>query len=211
MKRNTPCDVENADDFWNYYNSSWILVNDEPHKVSRLAGQGAFELIGLDTGRKVLTLNELKKIAVFGKPLLGNVAWGSSYVYLYTKGIRTAHKGLMYDDSLSYTAFNDYYTSTRLGEPEFNIQDFRAVREVFSPTYSTYSGAFHSLQIGESLGIPVSRTIGLFTVPNSSFPLVSYKAQQVGWAPDHNTVVLQDQYKDYDLHFSKIGVKSVKL
>lgn len=205
------CDVESLADFSRYYATSWVGHHPkdknciDPCYVGGMLTEKHVQLRPLrkqDDGKFIveggfpLTWDELQEQVDFGIPDIGMQPDGPTFVFCSYTTPRHAKKG---------------YRSREVQESDFNKWEIRKkyipanVREkydwvwhAFNPEYSTFEKAEEKLRNGEAVGIPLSRTLGIYSSPSSKNSLLAYKRWTVGHIVSPELIHLKREYGDYE-------------
>lgn len=203
------CDVENLADFSRYYGNSWIgwHPTDAAHiSPAFVGGMQARDVVFLrflsKTGAGEFTLGnheltEWKSILEhidFGLPPVGLCVDGPTISYGSYASPRTPKKGYRPNDVI-FSYFNNWNIRSKYTRP--GRLNYDNVWEVFNPEYKSFPEALASLSKGDVVGIPISRTIGMYTIPKYKYPMLAYKRWTVGYVMDAYTIYVKAQYSDY--------------
>lgn len=206
------CDVENLPDFARYYNGSWVgwHPSDATHIMPCYVG-GQMDATHLQLrslarrdGNQFLldapmaaTWKDLQDHIDFGAPDIGMMPDGPTVLFCSYSTPRVAKKG-----------FRGRETRT----VEFNHWDIRrkyagngAVRDrydwvwfVFNPEYKTLEEVEDLLTKGEAVGMPLSRTLAVYSVPKFKHSILAYKRWAIGHVISPYLISLKREYGDYE-------------
>jgi len=209
------CDVENINDFSRYYANAWIGWHPTdaefvvPEYVGALRADGNVQLRslsklsegGFSVGENTrVSWNELLKHADFGLPPIGMYVDGPTLIYGSYSTPRTPKKGYRPRD-ITIHEFNNW--SIRNKYVRSGRDEYSWIWHSFNPEYKTLSQALDTLDSGEAVGVPISRTLGVYTLPKSKHPLLAYKRWTVGYVIDYATICITQQYADYESEIAR--------
>jgi len=205
------CDVENLSDFARYYQSSWVGWHSDkedkivPCFVGSMLDHERIQLRALskletgqfhiDTGFSA-TWEGLKTQLDFGVPDLGMVQDGPTVWFCSYSTPRVPKKGYRSRDTQN-TDFNSWdirrkYVS-RNGGDRYDWTWF-----VFNPEHYTLEQAEDKLNKGEVVGVPISRTLAVYSAPKFKNSLLAYKRWTVGHVVNPFLIHLKREYSDYE-------------
>lgn len=200
------CDVENLADFARYYQGAWVGWHGDkeeitPCLVNRLLTADDIQLRPLSKDGYIQTafaanLEKLKERIDFGLPDIGMVVDGPTVVFSSYMTPRTPKKGYRSRD-LAVHPFNHWRIKTKYSQ-RFGVDRFDFTWFAFNPEYKTLEQANAELSEGKAVGIPVSRTLALYTMPEFKHSLLAYKRWTVGFVDPRNIVHLKPEYADYE-------------
>lgn len=206
------CDVENIGDFNRYYNNSWVgwhsketetitpcyvggMVDADRLQLSPLTKIDSGHIIGKSFQVSWAQLNEQVD---FGMPDIGMMPDGPSITFRSYATPRVARKGFRFRETKT-TDFNHWdirkkYTARidRGGE-RYDLTWF-----AFNPEYLTLEQAEDKLNKGEMVGLPLSRTLGVYSIANSKHSLLAYKRWTVGHVISPYLINIKREYGDYE-------------
>lgn len=220
-KPRRPCDVESLEDFNRYYQHCYLGLPEEnritPCKYRGIDSGGRENIVlhaivkegklYKDDALRIVPWEWAKLNLSFGRPLLGNINIPLNYVFLSIRGERSPTKGYSSrSGNISSLVHNEWYTKEKCS---FSISSPQSVYEVFNPTYTAPHSAWLQLSAGMRAGCALSRNIGMYTTPDSLFPLVSYKMNTVGYAEMDGVVTLYKEFNAYKKAFESLGFRVV--
>lgn len=216
------CDVENLHDFARYYASSWVGWHPSdgafivPAFVGQWLGEDQLNLRflskapggGFTVGNHTPTSwTEVKAHIDFGIPDIGLYQDGPTIMYGSYASPRSPHKGYR-PRNLVVSDFNQWAIRRKYTRSSRDSYDW--VWLAFNPEHKTLAQALDLIGKGSVVGIPISRTIGIYTLPKFKYPLLSYKRWTVGYVTDAYTVYIKPQYADYQTEIARqTGAKVV--
>jgi len=208
-------DVENLHDMCRYYEQAFVGLREDKGTITPLLigapggviqeeqtflakrlllnDDGGFVLSGWTT----LKLPEVEKRIDFGTPDIGMIQDGETLIFLSNTSTRIGRKGFRLNHSKSYE-FNSYESLGKKSNNKYDINKYDMVWRVFNPSYLPLNDALAKLAIGELIGTPLSLTLGLYTLPNSVYPLVAYKRWTVGYIINSTQIRLFKAVRDYE-------------
>lgn len=205
------CDVENMADFSRYYSGSWIgyhpsdAANIQPCYVARMLDADTAQLRPLVRNPNNQFIIEagfpanwsfIKERIDFGTPDIGMMPDGPTILFCSYTTPRVAKKGYRSRDTRT-NEFNTWdirrkYVSPAAGD-RYDWTWF-----AFNPEYLTLEQAEIRLANGESVGVPISRTLGVYTSPKFKNSLLAYKRWTVGHVITPNLIQIKREYEDYE-------------
>lgn len=204
------CDMETVEDFLRYYTRGYIGIpsaNGEvlPFTPGVQDGRSVIgntvtkvgEKIGLE--QKSFEWKFLKEIAEFGRPLIGAIESGPTLIYGSYGTERNTARGLR----LSKARFADFNSWHLRNVPSCKVfltyseTRLDLIWNAFNKKYFSASAAFGELERGARAGCPLSINYGAFTLPDSQYPLLSYKKWTLGYLDSPFSVRLNRQFSDY--------------
>lgn len=211
MLRRRSCDVENLADFNRYYQASWVgrhsdnLNYVQPCYVSGFETPESVRLRPLtkqENGNFVveagfpINWETLKRSVDFGMPDIGMMQDGPTVIFRSYATPRAAKKGYRSGEprkeEFNHWAIQKKYTVRNTGER------YDWVWFAFNPAYNTLAEAEAKLAKGEAVGVPLSRTLGVFSSPKYENSLLAYKRWVVGHVVSPYLVHLKREYGDYE-------------
>lgn len=217
------CDVENIADFARYYAASFVGWHGRdkgiitPTAVGRLDGASIqlrfFSKDGdnfIPTDYEYFKFSELKEHIDFGRPKLGIIEDGPTVVFLSQTTPREPRKGLRIREARQIE-FNGWETrSVLLRQNPYN-ERMDWVWHSFNPSFISFRDALAKLGSGEKIGVALSQDIGLYTVPQTLYPLVAFKRWTVGYVRSEVLIILHPNYADYEQEIRRITGAEVKV
>jgi hypothetical protein len=203
------CDVETIQDFSRYYGNSWVgwhptdAAHIQPMYVGSMRNNNTEvtvrALSKLSTGFEVegytyINWQDLKDHIDFGLPPIGMYREGPTFVYAAYSSPRSPRKGYRPRD-LHLCEFNSWAIRKNYARGSRDSYDW--VWHTFNPEYPPLAKAIETLNSGESVGVPISRTLGVYTLPNYRYPMLAYKRWNVGYVVDYATIMISRQFGDY--------------
>jgi hypothetical protein len=205
------CDVENLADFGRYYASSWVGWHgeDENHIKPCFVGHpldGAhIQLRPLARGENnqlvvtpgfVASWADIKARMDFGVPDVGMMPDGPTVLFLSHSTPRAAKKGYRSRDA-QITDFNSW-DIRRKYNPRNPADNYSWTWFAFNPEYKTLLEAEDVLAKGEAVGIPLSRTLAVYSTPKFKNSLLAYKRWTVGHVISPYLIQIKREYADYE-------------
>ena len=204
------CDCENLADFTRYYQGSWVgwHGSDSAH-IQPCYVQGAVDaqhvhLRPLEKGKDnrflvgntfQTTWSGLRDHIDFGVPDIGMLPDGPTVLFGAYTTPRSPRKG---------------YRSRDMKLNDFNSWDIRAKYKnnggerydwiwfAFNPEYVNLETAEEKLTKGEAVGVPLSRTLAIYSVPKFKYSLLAHKRWTVGHVVSPYLINLKREYADYE-------------
>lgn len=214
-----PCDVETSADFGRYYHGGWIAYHGDNDVYPFQVGRVQRDLVsGYIMDKKSGTCelhehqadwNELRIQCDFGKPDVGMVNNGDTVIYGAYRGVREASRGFR-PDRVSFYDFNYWPLRKQLRDLPAPRSSGRRdiVWQAFFPQYAKLNEALRRLEDGSSAGEPISRCYGVYTLPDSVYPLLAYKRWTIGYFYSPSHVYVSPLYKDYAADIQKqLGIE----
>jgi hypothetical protein len=204
------CDVENIGDFNRYYQGSWVGWRRDEDKITPgyVAGLSDIDRVSIrpllkqENGKFLigggvgLSWESLKDTIDFGTPEIGMVPDGPTVLYCSYDTPRVAKKGYRSRDPHT-TDFNGYKIKKRYN-PSLVSERQDWIWFAFNPEYPTLEQAEEKLTEGKAVGLPLSRTIGVYTLPSFQHSLLAYKRWTVGHVVHPQLIRLKREYADYE-------------
>lgn len=217
-------DCSDLRDFYQYYNCRYFAIKQPDGSlraacISTQAARGdtsfgvcVYNPETKETTTETITWNQLKKIGVFGSPMLGNTLLWDSYVYLSGYAIRESIKGIGLT-GLEYTVPNrafyvDRYATKRKTEISTALaqghyfsykEEMTLVHNILNKIYYSFNNAVHILEKGSRLGCPISKSLGLYLTDGIPDILVSYRNRpsigRVVMVDDSYAIELKQEHK----------------
>lgn len=204
------CDVETVQDFARYYASSYVGWHGRlkeavsPAYISNLSGDRVLmRFLSKDDSRinmseaEEVTFKDIKEHVDFGRPTLGLTKDGPTIIFLSQSTPREGRKGLRVRESKIHE-FNSFEIQSYYLRPATYSDRLDWVWSGFNPIYTPFQEALKQLESGSTLGVPLTKDLGLYTLPKSPYPLVSYKRWTVGYVRSSALIYLYSFYADYE-------------
>jgi len=123
---------------------------------------------------------------------------GETLSFLGWSTPRNPRKGFRLNE-ITTTEFNTYETGGKKAKKgAYDTYKYPWVWQCFNPSYTPFRDALIQLQEGDKVGVPISRVVGLYTLPNSVHPLVAYKRWTIGYVVTEAHVRIFRAYTDYE-------------
>lgn len=205
------CDVENIADFSRYYGNSWVGWHDEklnfvkPCFVGGALDQNTVQLRPLAKrehgqflveGGIATNWETLKEHIDFGVPDIGMIPDGPTILYTSYTTPRVAKKGFRSRDTM-IADFNTWDIRKKFATLH-GTDKYDTVWFAFNPEYVSLEQAEDKLSKGELVGVPISRTLGVYSSYKFKFSLLAYKRWTVGHVISPFLVQLKKEYGDYE-------------
>ena len=204
------CDVENLADFNRYYAASWVgwhptdsayispcyvgpMLDGEHIQLRPLAKEGDKYLVG--TGWPV-TWTDLKERIDFGLPDIGMLQDGPTILFCSYTTPRAAKKGFRARD-IRVAEFNNWSIRKKHTLKHSNDR-YDWTWQSFNPEYYSLGQAEDRLTKGETVGAPLSRTLGVYSQAEFKHSLLAYKRWTVGHVVTPYLIHLKREYEDYE-------------
>lgn len=205
------CDVENLGDFSRYYQSSWVgwhgtdsahiqpcfvgAMADQEHIVLRPLAKRENDTFILENPFSV-SWTKLKDSIDFGMPDIGMTPDGPTIMFCSYSTPRVAKKGYRSRDSRT-SDFNGWDIRKKYIQP--SVRDrYDLTWFSFNPEYISLEQAEDKLAKGEVVGLPLSRTLGIYSSPKFRHSLLAYKRWTVGHVVNPYLIHLKREYGDYE-------------
>lgn len=206
------CDVENMADFGRYYQASWVawhptdsaslqpcwvgpLMDGQNIQLRPLVKQGDGQFL-LESGFGV-NLESLKNRIDFGAPDIGMVPDGPTILFCSYMTPRVAKKGYRSRDTKTVD-FNGWEIRKKYAIGSRSPERHDWVWFSFNPEYQTLEQAEDRLGKGEVVGVPLSRTLGVYTLPKAKYSLLAYKRWTIGHVVSPDLIQIKREYGDYE-------------
>lgn len=204
------CDVENIGDFGRYYQQSWVgwhstdSATIQPCFVVGLLDGANAALRFLNRGenntftlqdRFPATWSNIRDHIDFGVPDIGIMPDGPTILFCSYTSPRQARKGFRSRET-RLADFNSWDIRKKYSRPPGDRYDWTWF--AFNPEYKTLEQAEDILAKGEKVGVPLSRTLGVYTSPKYKNSLLAYKRWTIGHVVNPFLVQLRQQYSDYE-------------
>lgn len=205
------CDVENLTDFVRYYNGSWVgwHPSDAAHIMPchvggqvnatqfqlRPLGKRENDQFFLDTPF-LATWEELQGHIDFGAPDIGMMQDGPTVLFCSYSTPRVAKKGFRGRDTRT-TEFN-HWDIRRKYTSNGSRDRYDWIWFAFNPEYKSLEEIEDRLAKGEAVGLPLSRTLGVYSVPKFKNSILAYKRWTVGHVVSPYLINLKREYGDYE-------------
>jgi hypothetical protein len=209
------CDVENIGDFARYYQSSWVgwhgtdSADIQPCFVGRMDGADTVTLRPLVKGEDShfslkntfpVYWTSLKEHVDFGVPDIGMIPDGPTILFASYSTPRVAKKGFRSRDT-RIADFNSYDIKKKYSAPGSERYDW--IWFAFNPEYKSLEQAEEKLTKGEVVGVPLSRTLGVYSTPKFKNSLLAYKRWTVGQVLTPYLISLKKAYAEYEEDIAK--------
>lgn len=206
------CDVENILDFIRYYQSSWVGWHPEDVDKIYPCFVGGISLnhdsvtlrsliktedgkINLDT-TLTSTWKDLNERIDFGLPDIGMIQEGPTVAFCSYSTPRMAKKGYRTRDA-KITNFNDWEIRNKyISNSE--IDKYASIWSIFNPKYVSLEEAEEQLSKGSIVGTPLSRTLGVYSLPKFEHSLLAYKRWTIGYVVNPFLIHIRKEYADYE-------------
>lgn len=210
------CDVENLNDFCRYYQQAWVgwhptdsadispcFVNgmlDERRAILRLLSKAEGNAFFMGAPFNA-TWSNIREHVDFGVPEIGMIQDGPTIAFCSYSTPRQARKGFRCRDARIAT-FNSWQIRKKylinVGGDRHDWTWF-----AFNPEYLSLERAEDRLAKGEAVGIPLSRTLGVYSLPSYKHSLLAYKRWTVGHVLSPELIHLKSEYEDYEEDISR--------
>jgi hypothetical protein len=193
-------DVENQRDFYQYYKGRYFGYMGPDGKVlPALISQSVSAPNGYVAFRYYDPTDKLWKEADqpaalkdmgdgrfrFGAPILGTVSFGPTYAYVEGNSLRESIKGIavtrLKAEVPNGTFIFQKYAAKHpellkmFGQYPYSVEEAELVLGIFNKSYYTWNESIQLLEMGERLGCPVSKHVGLYLDSDSPDILVGFK------------------------------------
>lgn len=205
------CDVENLYDFTRYYQGSWVgwhptdAAHIQPTYVNGVGDRDVvvFRFLSKNPEGNFLVnpgfpvnWKEIQEHIDFGVPDIGMFQDGPSILYYSYNTPRAAKKGFRPRDT-QMADFNSWAIRKKYAL-RGDRDKYDWVWHAFNPEYSTLEKAENILAKGEVVGVPISRTLGVYTLPKFRYSLLAYKRWTVGHVINPYLISIKPQFGDYE-------------
>lgn len=205
------CDVENLGDFCRYYSGAWVgwhgsdASDIQPCYVGQQHRGDSVHLSPLVKGPEgqfrvanafYVPWPSLTEHLDFGVPDIGMMPDGPTMVFCSYSTPRTPRKGFRSGDT-RVSDFNSWGIRNKYSSPKGgNRYDWTWF--AFNPEYSSLEKAEDKLMKGDVVGVPLSRTLGVYSFPKSKHSLLAYKRWTVGHVVSPYLIQLMREFGDYE-------------
>lgn len=203
-------DCECPEDFYQYYRNRWFAIPDEGgtmHPATCLSTDGGrvniTRIVSKDADKTgAVEWRDLRKVAKFGLPTIGNVAFFDTYQYMWSFARRESVKGI--DPNRLQSWFPDSYGlhsehHKRVYGANFNDKKAMAASRallwgIYNPQYWEFDKAVEALSNGERIGCPLDVRTGLHLSKQSPYICVSSRWRTVGYLTDDRKIKVFPQF-----------------
>lgn len=207
------CDVETIGDFSRYYGNSWVGWHDEKLDYVKPCFVGG-QIDGANVALRALvktdsvdqfriephfpaSFDTLKNSIDFGVPDIGMMQDGPTILFFSYTTPRVAKKGYRSREAMT-ADFNSWDIRKKYNWKSNIMERYDFIWNAFNPQYFTLEQAEEKLSGGELVGIPISRTVGIYSSPRFKFSLLAYKRWTIGHVISPYLVQLKREYADYE-------------
>lgn len=205
------CDVENMDDFSRYYSSSWIgwHGSDAAHiQPCYVQGRMDAERVAFTplaktadgsfaTGSRFYSYwSDVKEHIDFGMPDIGMLQDGPTVVFVSYKTPRIARKGYRPREAF-VSDFNHWDIRKKYNNRQATDR-YDWVWFAFNPEYKSLEQSEALINKGEAVGLPLSRTLAIYSQPKFKHTLLAYKRWTIGHVINPYLIQIKPEYGDYE-------------
>lgn len=201
------CDVENISDFARYYQNSWVGWHSPDSDFiipAMVSAPGVLDTVHLRLLRKekddfsvdrasIVSWKSLLESIDFGIPEIGMFQDGPTLSYFSYSSPRAARKGFR-PRELTDTTFNRWAIRKRYVHGR---DMYDKIWHAFNPTYKSLADAVKALDEGERVGVPISKIMGVYTLPKYKTPIFAYKRWSIGHVENSDLIQIKSPFADY--------------
>jgi hypothetical protein len=205
-------DCECPEDFYQYYRNRWFAIPDgdvtHPATCNNAEG-GRIDITKImsteEEVRGPVEWRDLRKIAKFGLPTIGNVSFFDTYQYMWNFARRESIKGIAPDRLQAW--FPDAYglnvehvkrvygNPNTYNEKKYSTATRTLLWNIYNPKFWTFDEAVTALSDGTRIGCPLDGRTGLHLSKQCPHICVSSRWRTVGYLTDDRKVKLFSQFQ----------------
>jgi hypothetical protein len=140
--------------------------------------------------------DDIKEHVDFGVPDIGMMPDGPTVLFCSYATPRIARKGYRARDTRTADFNNWDIRKKYLARNSGDRYDWTWF--AFNPEYVTLEQAEDKITKGEVVGVPLSRTLGVYSLPKSKHSLLAYKRWTIGHVLSPFLVQIHKEYRDYE-------------